>query len=173
MPDAEAREVRVLAVCGSLSAKSANLTLLETAAALAPAGIRVSIFDGLRHLPLFNPDVEAAGATPEVLAWREALAGSDALLIASPEYGHSLTGVLKNAIDWVIGSGELNRKPVTMTAAVPHPERGRLGLKALRDTLEAVDALIVGDGPTVRGSGFEREVADLLRALADQALAVR
>ena len=65
---------------------------------------------------------------------------SDALLIASPEYGHSLPGSLKNAIDWVIGTGELERKVVAITAAVPGPERGRLGLQALRQTLGAVRA---------------------------------
>lgn len=61
------------------------------------------LFDGLRHLPHFNPDTEEP---PAVRDWRKALAGSDAVLIASPEYGHSLPGALKNGIDWVIGSGE-------------------------------------------------------------------
>jgi NAD(P)H-dependent FMN reductase len=45
---------------------------------------------------------------------------------------HSLPGVLKNAIDWTIGSGELEKKLVAITAAVPHTDRGRLGLAALR-----------------------------------------
>jgi len=55
------------------------------------------------------------------------LSASDAVLIASPEYGFSLPGALKNAIDWVIGSGELEGKVVAITAAVPGPERGRRG----------------------------------------------
>lgn len=127
------------------------------------------LFEGLGALPHFNPELEAGGASSAVQAWREALAGCDALLIASPEYGHSLPGVLKNAIDWVIGSGELECKVVAITAAVPGPERGRMGLAALRQTLGAVRATIVGGEPIARGPNFEAEAAALLGALVDEA----
>lgn len=157
--------VHILAICGSLQAKSSNLTLLHTAAAAAPEGVAIAIFDGLRDLPHFNPDTEGEGQPPAVLAWRKALAESDALLIASPEYGHSLPGALKNGIDWVIGTGELERKLIAVTASVPGIDRGRLGLQALRQTLGAVSARIVGGEPIVRGPDFEREVADLVRGL--------
>lgn len=163
--------MRILAICGSLQAKSSNLTLLDTAASAAPEGVAISIFDGLRDLPHFNPDTEVAGEPPAVRAWRKALAESDALLIASPEYGHSLPGALKNGIDWVIGTGELERKLVAVTAAVPGPERGRLGLQALQQTLGAVNARIVGGEPIVRGPDFKTEVAELVRALVAAARA--
>jgi chromate reductase len=156
---------RILAICGSLQAKSSNLTLLRVAVNAAPAGVEISLFEGLHELPHFNPDLEADGTLPAVDAWRRALASSDGLLIASPEYGHSLPGALKNGVDWVIGSGELERKIVAITAAVPAPERGRLGLKALRDTLNAVRARIVGGEPIPRGPDFERDVRALLDAL--------
>jgi len=161
--------VRILAVCGSLQAMSANLTLLHIAARSAPAGVAVDLFDGLRDLPHFDPDLEANGGPSAVRRWRQALSDSDALLIASPEYGHSLPGVLKNGIDWVIGSGELERKLVAITASVPGPDRGWLGLKALADTLGAVRATIVGGEPITRGPTFESDVADLLRRLVDAA----
>jgi chromate reductase len=166
--------VIVLAICGSLQRKSGNLSLLELARANAPAGVEVRIFDGLRHLPHFDPDIEKAGAAPEaVTAWRAAIAESDALLIASPEYGHSLPGALKNGIDWVIGTGELETKVVAVTAAVPIDERGRLGLKALRDTLGAVSARIVGGEPIARGPDFEPRVGELMRALVAAATSAR
>ncbi|HEV8244265.1 MAG TPA: NADPH-dependent FMN reductase, partial [Polyangiaceae bacterium] len=117
--------VRILAISGSLQERSANLELLRIAAASAPPGVEVVLFDGLRHLPHFNPDLEAPEAPPAVQEWRRALSQSDALLIASPEYGHSLPGALKNGIDWLIGSGELEQKLVAITAAVPALERGR------------------------------------------------
>jgi chromate reductase, NAD(P)H dehydrogenase (quinone) len=161
--------VRILGVCGSLQKKSANMTLLETAAAVAPEGVEVALFDGLRHVPLFDPDLEASGEPPAVSALRRAIAESDALLIASPEYGHSLPGSLKNAIDWLIGTGELERKVVAITASVPAPERGRRGLAALRDTLGAVSARVVGGEPIARGPSFEEEVAALVCALVDEA----
>jgi NAD(P)H-dependent FMN reductase len=80
-----------------------------------------------------------------------------------------LPGALKNAIDWVIGSGELEGKLVAITAAVPAVERGRLGLKALRDTLGAVSARIVGGEPIARGPAFDEKVTSLVRALVNEA----
>jgi chromate reductase, NAD(P)H dehydrogenase (quinone) len=161
--------MRILAISGSLQAKSKNLALLTAAARLAPPGVELVLFDGLRDLPHFNPDTEADGVPESVRRWRQALADSDAVLIASPEYGFSLPGVLKNAIDWVIGSGQLEGKVVAITAAVPGPDRGRRGLQALRDTLSAVRAEIVGGEPIPTGLAFDRQVAELLRSLVEAA----
>jgi NAD(P)H-dependent FMN reductase len=165
--------MRILTLCGSLQAKSANQQLLQAAAAAAPADVAVVAFEGLRHLPHFDPDLDAAGAPSEVLAWRNALAESDGVLIASPEYGHSLPGALKNAIDWAIFSGELEFKVIAISAAVPAPERGRMGLQALRQTLDAVSATIVGGEPIARGPAFEAEAAALMAALIEQVRAPR
>ena len=158
--------MRILAISGSLQAKSRNLELLHAALHAAPAGVEVSIFDGLRDLPHFNPDIEDLATPSSVLRWRQALDDSDAVLIASPEYGFSLPGTLKNAIDWVIGSGQLEGKVVAITAAVPAPERGRRGLQALRDTLSAVRATIVGGEPIATGPEFDCQVTELVQALA-------
>lgn len=160
-------DMKILAVCGSLQASSGNLALLNAAAASVPPGVELVLFDGLRDLPHFNPDIEASGVPDSVQRWRSALRASDAVLIASPEYGFSLPGVLKNGIDWVIGSGELEEKVVAITAAVAGPERGRRGLHALRETLSAVRARIVGGEPIPRGPGFQSQVASLVQALIE------
>jgi chromate reductase len=160
--------MRILSVCGSLQRKSGNLTLLERAAALAPAGVLLRSYDGLRELPHFNPDLEAS-ALPAVSALREAVATSDALLIAMPEYGHSLPGALKNAIDWLIGSGELEGKLCAITSSVPSAERGLRGLKALEDTLGAVSARIAFARPIVRGPKLDEDVTALLASLVARA----
>jgi chromate reductase, NAD(P)H dehydrogenase (quinone) len=164
--------VLILALNGSLQARSSNLTLLEAARAVAPAGVEVLLFDGLRELPHFNPDLEASAPLPVVERWRSAVAQSDALLIASPEYGFSLPGVIKNAIEWAIGTGELEGKLIAVTASVNHTDRGRRGLGALRDALSAVSARIVGGEPIVRGPTFERDVAALVQSLVSAASAV-
>ncbi|HEY2515362.1 MAG TPA: NAD(P)H-dependent oxidoreductase [Polyangiaceae bacterium] len=162
--------MRILGVCGSLQAHSTNLDLLRAAAASAPAGVDVVLFDGLRDLPLFNPDLGDGSVPPAVEAWRKALRDSQAVLIATPEYGFSLPGALKNAIDWVIGTGELERKPVAITAAVNYPGRGRHGLRALGDTLFAVSARVVGGEKSIqRGPGEGADVAALVRALVAEA----
>lgn len=157
--------MRILAVCGSLQAESGNRSLLQRVAALAPEGIDMALFDGLRELPLFDPDIEQKGSPPAVESWRRALSDSSAVLIASPEYGHSLPGALKNAIDWVIGTGELYRKVVAITTAVDHRLRGRRGLAALAQTLLAVDATIPWSEPMVRDATLEVQIHDMLRAL--------
>jgi chromate reductase, NAD(P)H dehydrogenase (quinone) len=162
--------MKILGVCGSLQARSGNLALLKTAAAFMPPGVEFVLFDGLRDLPLFNPDSEASGELESVRRWRLALEGSDAVLIASPEYGLSMPGALKNGIDWVIGSGELERKIVAITAAVAWAGRGRRGLEALRDTLSALRATIVGGDPIPKGPEFESEVAVLVRKLLEKVL---
>jgi NAD(P)H-dependent FMN reductase len=157
--------MRILGICGSLQAKSSNLTLLETAQRLSPADVEVTLSDHLRHLPHFNPDLDGDGVAAEVTAFRRALAESDGLLVTCPEYGFSLPGALKNGIDWAISSGELEYKVVAMTASVASAGRGQMGLQALGQTLRAVSAVIVGGESIARGPNFERDVAALLEAL--------
>src|SRR5262249_42929788 len=132
-------------------------------------GLEVVLYTGLGELPHFDPDIDPDDAPSAVRALRQAIAASDAVLIAAPEYGHSLPGALKNAIDWLIGSGELERKVVAVTASTPSPERGRLGLAALKVTLGAVSARIVGGEPIARGPTFDAELCALLRALVAEA----
>lgn len=159
------RPLRVLGVCGSLQAHSSNLQLLRAAAVWAPERVALTISDGLRALPHFDPDLEREGTPAPVRAWRSAIAASDALLITCPEYGFSLPGALKNGIDWTIGSGELERKVIAFTASVPAAFRGLMGLAALRQTLTAVSARLVGGEPIARGAGEQAELAALLEAL--------
>jgi len=92
--------MNILGISGSLRKDSFNTKLLRAAVALAPADVSIQIYDGLGALPLYNEDVRAAGAPPEVTRLRETIRGADALLIVTPEYNYSVPGVLKNAIDW-------------------------------------------------------------------------
>ena len=160
--------MRILAICGSLQEKSSNLTLLRQAMTSAPPSVEVELYEGLRGLPHFDPDLlrDAAEGEPRAVAeLRSAVSRADALLIAMPEYGHSLPGSLKNAIDWLIGTGELESKLVAITSAVAVVERGRLGLAALRATLGAVRARIVFQEPIARGPNFESQIAGVVTLL--------
>ena len=157
--------MKILAVCGSLQAKSSNLALLQAAAASAPSSVEFVLCDGLRDLPQFNPDIEAEWDTRERAAVEAGTRREPRRPDRVSRYGFSLPGALKNGIDWVIGSGELEGKVVAITAAVPGPERGRRGLQALRDTLSAVRATIIWGEPIAKGPEFAAQIATLVRVL--------
>jgi chromate reductase len=134
----------VLGISGSLRKASYNTALLHAAADLMPEGMLLDIFD-LSSLPMFNQDFEKP--FPEtVVSLRDKLAQADALLIASPEYNSSITGALKNAIDWASRSPQppLQGKPVAIMGA----STGNFGtLRAqlhLRQILTHVGALPLG-----------------------------
>jgi NAD(P)H-dependent FMN reductase len=128
-----------LALCGSLRAASINAAMLRAAARIAPAGIRLEIHPSLGTLPLFNPDLEAAPPSP-VDALRAAVARADALVIASPEYAHGVTGTIKNALDWLVSFEPFVHKPVAVLNASP---RAHHADDAMRETLRTMSAVLV------------------------------
>jgi len=97
---------RVLGVSGSLRSGSVNSMFLDAMALIAPSDIEFRIYNELGSLPLFNPDLPD-NPPGVVKRWREELARADMLLLVSPEYAHGVTGIIKNALDWIVGSGEL------------------------------------------------------------------
>lgn len=122
---------RVLGVSGSLRNGSVNSMFLDAMALMAPDNIEFRIYHELGSLPLFNPDLQ--DNPPEVVKrWREELARADMLLLVSPEYAHGVTGVIKNALDWIVGSGEL----VGKLLAFPNlSTRAHLAQNQLAETL--------------------------------------
>jgi NAD(P)H-dependent FMN reductase len=107
---------------GSLRAASINRKVAELAAAVAPAGVTVTIFEGLGELPFYNEEIDDAmsGDAPAlapVAALRAAAADADAALVVTPEYNGSIPAVIKNAIDWLsrpFGNGALKGKPLAV-----------------------------------------------------------
>lgn len=131
--------MKVLAISGSLRAASVNSTLLRATARLAPAGIDVRVCAGIGALPLFNPDLESQ-VPAAVAKLREEVAEADALIFASPEYAHGVTGVIKNTLDWLVSYAPFAYKPVAIFSASP---RSRFADPALRETLQTMSATIV------------------------------
>ncbi len=113
--------IRVLGIWGSLRKGSFNEALIRTAAEIAPDGMTVEPFD-IAAIPFYNQDVERDGYPEPVRELHEAIAAADAVLIATPEYQHSVPGVLKNALDWASrppGKSPLNEKPGAAMGASP------------------------------------------------------
>lgn len=94
-----------------------NTEVLLAMSALLPDNVMVTHFQGLSALPHFNPDDDTDSPPASVANWRSCLQSADAVAICSPEYAHGVPGVLKNALDWVVGSGEFMYKPVAIINA--------------------------------------------------------
>lgn len=116
--------MRILAVSGSLSRGSANSAILHEAVHHVAPPDELVVHESVEGLPHFSPDRDTDPSPPSVERWRVAVAGADAVLIATPEYAGGMPGALKNALDWLVGSGELYGKPAVILSAAPAVERG-------------------------------------------------
>lgn len=148
--------MRYVGLSGSLRRASINSALLRVASRLAPAATRVDIYDGMARLPLFNPDLEPV-VPEEVVRFRSQVGRADALIVASPEYAHGITGVMKNALDWLVSHEAFVAKPVAVLNASP---RAHHADSALREVLRTMSAQIVEDASVsipLLGSGLSEE----------------
>lgn len=106
--------MRFLAVSGSLRATSSNSALLRALPYLTDARVRFTFSAPLDRLPYFNPDIEEAALPASVADWRAEIREHAALVFCSPEYAHGVPGVLKNALDWLVGGVEIVGKPIAV-----------------------------------------------------------
>jgi chromate reductase, NAD(P)H dehydrogenase (quinone) len=112
--------MRVLGISGSLRRESHNSALLRAAAERLPAGAELVPYERLSEIPPYDEDIEVQGGPEPVRELRDAILAADAVLIATPEYNHSIPGQLKNALDWASrppGQSALNGKPVAVVGA--------------------------------------------------------
>jgi NAD(P)H-dependent FMN reductase len=166
---------RILGVSGSLQASSTNSALLRIARDRVGGDAELVVFDALGDIPPFSPEIVPAPAAVD--GWCALVSSSDALLFATPEYAHGLPGVLKNALDWLVGSGELYGKRVAILSAAPSAQRGVHARADLERTLRAQGADVLASAtiavPTsARGNegadaGVVAGVDDALRVLID------
>jgi chromate reductase len=131
--------MKILAICGSLRAASINQSLLHAAIRLSPPGMEIVMSPDIGALPLYNPDLELC-IPAQVIRFRAQVAASQALLIASPEYAHGVTGTLKNALDWLVSFEPFANKPVALLNASP---RAYHADQALREILKTMSAELV------------------------------
>jgi chromate reductase, NAD(P)H dehydrogenase (quinone) len=133
--------VRVLLVSGSTRAASTSTAALRTLADLDVAGTDTDLWADLVAVPAFVPD-DDGDPPPAVTDLRRRIAAADAVVFCTPEYAGTLPGSLKNALDWMVGSGELYRKPVAWVT-VAAPGRGTGAEATLRLVLGYVEAAVI------------------------------
>jgi NAD(P)H-dependent FMN reductase len=161
--------MRILGLCGSLRAASSNAALLDAAARVAPADVEIARFAGVGALPHFNPDLDVEPPPPAVARWRDALRSADAVLLSSPEYVHGVPGALKNALDWIVSSGELSGKPLAQIDT----SRSAFATPQLREILTTMETRIVPEASITLHLWTNRVDADAIVAHPEAAHALR
>jgi len=165
--------MRVLAMSGSLRRASSNTAFVEALVRLAPAGVTVIVYRELGEIPPFTPDLEVEAVAP-VHRFRAALDACDAVVISSPEYAHGVAGVLKNALDWVVASGELIDKPVALINTSSRATHAHASLKEILTTMSARVVEEASPVVPINGTGGTAEdiaADETLSAVASTALA--
>jgi chromate reductase len=161
--------MNIVAISGSLRKDSFNTALLRNLQALAPEGMNITITD-ISGIPFYNQDAEVAFPV-EAQAFKDAIAGADGVIIATPEYNRSIPGVLNNAIDWAsrpYGKNSFARKTVlTMGVSV-----GKIGTAVaqshLRHILLYLNADLIGQPELYLGPA--NEIFDAEGNLTDPSL---
>lgn len=117
-------KVRIVGIAGSLRKGSYNAAALRAAKELAPSGVIIDAFD-IAPIPLYNEDVKQQGFPAPVADLRRRVKEADGLLLVTPEYNYSVSGVLKNTIDWISRPPEqpFDGKPIAIMGA----SQGALG----------------------------------------------
>ena len=183
---------QIVGVAGSWRKGSYNAALLQAASELMPTGSTLEIFS-IREIPLYDGDVEAEAGVPAIVTrLKDALARSDGLLIATPEYNNSIPGTLKNTIDWVSRpASDIKRVfgglPVGLVGATPGRGGTRMAQIAWLPVLRTLSAqpfvsahiafaeagkLFDGDG-MLADERAKSQLSDYLAHFVDFALAVR
>jgi chromate reductase len=112
--------MKVLGISGSLRRDSHNTALLRAAVELMPPPVELEMFEGLKAVPPYDEDDDKGRGPAGARRLRDAIASADAILIATPEYNHSIPGQLKNAFDWAsrpFPDNALKGKPVAVVGA--------------------------------------------------------
>ena len=136
--------MKILAISGSLREASTNTAILKNLQKLAAPQMEINIYFQAGELPHFSPDIDTEAAFESVETLRNLVKKSDAVIISTPEYAFGVPGSLKNALDWLVSSGELNEKPVAAISASPLNSGGDKALASLSLTLTALGTVNAG-----------------------------
>lgn len=132
---------RILAISGSLRSGSYNTAAIEAMRLLSPSHIEISVYRELGDIPLFNPDIDV-NTVAVINRLNTALQDADGLIIASPEYAHGISGVMKNALDWLVAGEEFIAMPIALINTSP---RAVHALASLREILTTMSGVIVNE----------------------------
>jgi len=129
----------ILAICGSIKARSSQQLYLNALEKLLPEDYKLSRYPSISILPHFNPDLNLQTVPPEVEKIRKQIVQADGVLICTPEYAMGIPGSLKNVLDWSVSSASFSKKPVlALVASV----QGEKAYQSLIDVLTVIEVKV-------------------------------
>ncbi|MBS1493126.1 MAG: NAD(P)H-dependent oxidoreductase [Bacteroidetes bacterium] len=131
------RKFNLFAIIGSASSNSANQRLVERFADLTKDVFDVTIFNDLKTLPHFDPELSSENPPVEIVKFRNSIAEADGIIICTPEYVFSIPSGLKNAIEWCVATTVFSDKPTGIITASAHGAKGHEELKLIMKTIMA------------------------------------
>jgi NAD(P)H-dependent FMN reductase len=127
----------VFVIIGSASSNSANERLMDLFVRHTENAFQVSVFNDLKLLPHFDPDLSIENTPSEVLTFRKAVEKADGVVICTPEYVFSIPAGLKNALEWCVSTVVFTDKPVGLITASASGKKGHEELQLIMQTLGA------------------------------------
>ncbi|MDQ2718858.1 MAG: NAD(P)H-dependent oxidoreductase [Bacteroidota bacterium] len=131
------KKKNVFAIIGSASSDSSNLKIVEQIASLADNEFQLTIFNDLKSLPHFDPELSANNPPKQIVDFRKTIDKADAIIICTPEYIYSIPSGLKNAIEWCIATTIFTDKPSGLITAAAGGEKGHEELQLIMKTAMA------------------------------------
>jgi len=143
----EKKKTKVIGIVGSLRAPSLNGALLNATKNFFPDWIEFDTFD-IGEVPHYDQDVEDPEIPEIVSDFKQKVSDADAIILAAPEYNGSVSGVLKDALDWAsrpYGGSSVSGKPIAVLTAVSGRNGGRAVLNHLSLIIDYLDATLIGE----------------------------
>ncbi|MBT2619901.1 NADPH-dependent FMN reductase [Chryseobacterium sp. ISL-6] len=128
---------RIFVINGSASNTSANQRLIDNFASLTKDFFNLKVFNALKALPHFDPELSIDKTPKAILDFRQEIETADGILICTPEYVFSIPSGLKNAIEWCVATTILSEKPTGLITASASGEKGHEELQLIMNTLMA------------------------------------
>jgi chromate reductase len=127
----------IFAIIGSASEHSSNLKLVEQIAILASVDVDLTIYNDLKLLPHFDPELSTNNPPIEIIELRKSIEQADGIIICTPEYVFSIPSGLKNAIEWCISTTIFSGKPSGLITASASGQKGHEQLQLIMKTAMA------------------------------------
>lgn len=131
------RRKNIVAIIGSASANSANEKLVDNFIRLTGHDFDVRVYNNLKSLPHFDPELSGNNPPAQVIAFRDLIQHADGIVICTPEYVFSIPSGLKNAIEWCVATTVFNNKPIGIITASANGEKGHEELQLIMKTVMA------------------------------------